>query len=139
MENKKHKFIEHTADVKFQAYGRTLEEAFTNSLVAMFSSMYDGNVKSKYMHKVKVKGKDMESLLYNFLEEFIFLFDSKGIFVSKVEHLSIDKENFELECVVSGDLAENYNIQAYIKAVTYNDMEIKKIDGSWLIQVVLDI
>jgi SHS2 domain-containing protein len=37
----KFKFFEHTADVEFEAYGKTLEEAFENAALAMFSVMTD--------------------------------------------------------------------------------------------------
>lgn len=134
-----HKFIEHTADIKFQAFGRTIEEAFANSLIAMFSSMYEKKVERKYKHYVKIKGTDEKNLLYNFLEEFLFLFDSKGVFVSKVESIKIDREKMELECFVSGDVAKNYKIHTAIKAVTYNDMIIREEKGRWMIQVVLDV
>ena len=39
MPNEKYKFLEHTADAKFQAFGATLEEAFSNAALAMFSVM----------------------------------------------------------------------------------------------------
>lgn len=136
--NKNHKFLPHTADIKFQAYGRTIEEAFSNALIAMSSAMYDGKVERVYMHKAKVKGKDIQNLLYNFLEEFIFLFDTKKMLVAKVEDIKIDLKKFELECTITGDNAEKYRIETALKAVTYNDMLIKQIDGKWMIQVVLD-
>lgn len=136
---KNHKFLEHTADIKFQAYGRNIEEAFANSVIAMFSAMYEGKVQRMYTHKIRVGGKDMESLLYNFLEEFIYLLDSKGAFVSEIDEIKIDKENYTIECTFSGDLAEKYDIETIVKAVTYNDMLIKEMNGKWMVQVVLDI
>ena len=36
----KFKYLEHTADCKFQAFGKTLEEAFTNSALAMSNVMH---------------------------------------------------------------------------------------------------
>jgi SHS2 domain-containing protein len=43
----KFKFLEHTADIKFQAFGKTKEEAFKNSAFAMFYSMNSGPIKEK--------------------------------------------------------------------------------------------
>ena len=37
----KYKFFEHTADAKFQAYGKSVEEAFSNAALAMFSVITD--------------------------------------------------------------------------------------------------
>lgn len=136
---KKFNFLEHTADIKFQAFGKTLEEVFENSALAMFNSMHDGKIKNKKSFKLKVQGKDFESLLYNFLEELLFLFDSKNFFLSKVKKIKIDKEKKKLEAEVIGDNPENYEIHIDIKAITYNDMFIKKIKGTWVAQVVLDV
>ncbi|MEK6820605.1 MAG: archease, partial [Nanoarchaeota archaeon] len=75
----KFKFLEHTADMKFQAFGKSLEEAFVNSALAMKEAISGKiRVKSRIKKKIMVKGKDKESLLYNFLEEILFLLDSEG-------------------------------------------------------------
>ena len=43
----KFKFKPHTADVKFLAYGKDLEEAFTNAALATTAVMTEDPVKSK--------------------------------------------------------------------------------------------
>ena len=135
----KFKFLEHTADIKFQAFGDTIEEVFENSALAMFNTMHDGKIKSKKSFKIKVKGKDFESLLYNFLEELLFLFDSKCFFLAKVEKIEIDGKKFKLEAKVFGDDAKNYEIHLDIKAITYNEMFVQKVKNKWVAQVVLDV
>ena len=39
--SKKFRFLDHTSDAKFQAYGRTLEEAFANAAHGLFSIIAD--------------------------------------------------------------------------------------------------
>ena len=136
---KKFKFLEHTADVKFQAFGKTIEETFKNSALAMFNVLHKGKIKSKKKIKITVKGRDFESLLYNFLEEFLVLFDSENFFLSKIDKIKIDKKNFKLRAEVSGDNTENYEMSTYVKAVTYNEMFISQKNGKWVAQVVIDI
>jgi len=133
----KFKFLEHTADVKFQAFGNSLEEVFENSALAMFNSMYDGKVKKKITKRIKIEGKDNESLLYNFLEELLFLFDSEGFFLSEIKSLKIKEGNLEAEIV--GDKDENYEIHIDVKAITYNEMFVKQEEKKWVSQVVLDV
>ncbi len=134
----KFKFLKHTADVKFRAYGKTLSEAFENSAAAMFNSMYRGKVNSKLKKKINVSGRDLESLLYNFLEELLFLVDSENFFVSKTK-IKIDEKNFKLEAELLGDELLNYEISIDIKAITYNEMFVKKENGKWVCQVVVDV
>ena len=134
----KYKFLEHTADIKFQAFGENIEEVFENSALAMFNAMYGGKVKEKKSFKINVKGKDFESLLYNFLEEILFLFDSENFFMAKVKNIKIT-EDFELEAEALGDDAEGYEIHLDVKAVTYNEMFVRQEKGKWIAQVVLDV
>lgn len=121
----KYKYLEHTADIKFQAFGKTLAEAFENSAYAMFNAMHEGRVAGKLKKKIKVKGKDLESLLYNFLEELLFLLDSENFFLSKIK-VKIDEKKLLLEAEAFGDEAKNYEIHLDVKAVTYNEMFVKQ-------------
>jgi SHS2 domain-containing protein len=138
---KKFRFLEHTGDIKFQAYGTSLEKAFANSALAMFAAMHDGEVKKVKKIKIKTNGKDLESLLYNFLEELLIVFDTEGFFLGKVKSLKISKKEgkFRLEAEVIGDKADKYEIHIDIKAITYNDMFIEKGKEKWICQVVIDV
>jgi len=131
----KFEFLEHTADIKFRAYGKNIEEKFSNSAKAMFFSMCEDSIKKTISKEIKIDGTDMKSLLYNFLEELLFLFDSEGFFLSEILNIQIDKEKFELVVKIIGDKGKGYEMLTDVKAVTYNDMEI----NNEFIQVVLDI
>ena len=142
MENKKYlkkfKFLEHTADVKFQAFGKNSEEVFENSALALKESI-SGKIKIKEDKNklIKAKGKDFESLLYNFLEEIIYLLDAENFLISKIKEIKI--KDFKLSAKISGDKASNYNFTNEVKAVTYNDMFVEKKGKRWVSQVVLDV
>ena len=138
----RYRFLAHTADAKFQAYGNTLEEAFSNAALAVASLMWDWEkVKKKIGHQVEVKGKDLKQLLSAFLEEIIYLFDSKMFLLSSVEEVKIEnKENrFVLKALFKGDrYSREYKIHGDVKAITYNEMEIEE-RGHFMVQVVVDI
>lgn len=135
-------FLEHTADVKFQAFGKTLEKAFENSALAFANAMYQGEVKRKIKKRISVKGKDLENLLYNFLEEILFLLDSENFFLSGCK-VKITKEKLKLDAELTGDKTQNYSASLDVKAVTYNEMFVRKekrAEGElWVCQVVLDV
>jgi len=136
----KFKFLEHTADIKFQAFGKNLEEVFENSALAVSNSMWDKKVKLSKQLKFKVSGKDIEALMYNFLEEFLYYFETQGFILGKVSKIKIKKnKSYALEVELKGDESKNYNIYTHIKAVTYNEMFIKKKAGKFIAQVVLDV
>jgi len=134
----KYKFLEHTADAKFQAYGKSLEEAFSNAALAMFSIMTDtGKVKAKIEKKINVKGDDLKSLLYGFLEELLFLLDSESFILNKIKNIKIKKnKKFALSAIATGDkISDKYELHGEVKAVTYSEMEIDKK----MVQVVVDL
>ena len=138
----KYKFLEHTADAKFQAFGKTIEESFGNAALAMFSVITDiKKIKKEIKKEIKADGKDLKSLLYNFLEELLFLIDTENFLLSKIEKISIKKtaSNYALESVAMGDKSDNYETHGDIKAITYNEMEIKEEKSKAMVQVVVDL
>jgi len=135
----KFKILEHTADGKFKAFGKSLEEAFSNSALAMLSLMTKDRIKEKIKKKINVKGKDKEQLLYNFLEEILFLLDSENFILSKVKKIKINQEKVGLTCEITGDKVKDYEVFGNVKAITYNSMFIKKQKNKFIIQVVVDM
>ena len=90
--------------------------------------------------KISAKSKRLESLMYDFLEEFIFLIDTEGLIFSQVS-VSIGRrgEEYHLRALIKGDSYRNYETHGDIKAITYNDMYIREEDEGWVAQVVVDI
>ncbi len=140
VEKKDFEFLEHTADVMFRAYGYSLEKLFANAAKATFHAMYEGKVKERIVKEISVEGTDMENLLYNFLEELLFLFDTENFFLARAE-INIEKseDKYKLKAKVYGDDATHYKIALDVKAVTYHDMIVKETDDGWMCQVVLDV
>ena len=138
----KYEYLEHTADAKFRAYGRTIEEAFDNASKAMFEILIPCNkVQAVIKKEISVKTKKPESLLYDFLEELLFLLDTEGFLLSKTKGLtiSLNEDNCTLNCVAFGDTYKNYQVSGNIKSITYNDMEIKKTKEGYELTVVVDL
>jgi SHS2 domain-containing protein len=140
---KKYEYFEHTADVKFKAYGKNLEESFGNAALATFHVMVDPEtIKPLVRKSFGVKGHDLKALLYNFLEELLFYLDSEHFILSKVEKIKIDRmgDSYVLQALVLGDkVKDEYDVSGDVKAVTYNDMEIHETSTGCSVQVVLDI
>jgi SHS2 domain-containing protein len=137
----KYKFLSHTADIKFQAFGKTIEEAFENSFYALKKCILKDKMKVKPVIEkiIRIKGNDLSSLLYDFLEEFLYLLDAEGFLLSKIKDIKIDEKKFVLSAKVYGDNAKNHKISNDVKAITYNEMFVKQIKKKWVVQVVVDV
>jgi SHS2 domain-containing protein len=137
-----YKYFRHTADAKFQAYGITIEEAFTNAALATASLMWDPEkIRPKEFHNVKVSGLDLKQLLVEFLEEILYLLDTCVFLLHAVEELQIyhKKDRYDLKAIFRGDrYSHEYVTFGDVKAVTYSDMKIEKKDH-FILQVVVDM
>lgn len=135
---KKFKFLEHTADIKFQAFGKSSEEVFKNSALALKEAICgEIKVEEKIKKTINLKKKDFESLLYNFLEEILFMLDAENFIIAKISKIKID--NLNLKATIIGDKASEYEFTNSVKAITYNEMFVKKEEGIWKAQVVIDV
>jgi len=145
---KNYEYLEHTADLKVLAKGKTLEEAFINAAKGGFDFMYDTDkVKHAVEKKIIISSKRLESLLYDFLEELLFLLDSEKFFFADAKDMKIiigkadEKGNnaCTLECTLLGDRAGSYATKGDIKAITYSEMKIEEGKGGATVMVVFDI
>jgi SHS2 domain-containing protein len=136
-----YKFLPHTADAKFQAFGKSMDEAFSSAALAMTSIMVDHEaVKPAMDEEIAVEGSDLKALLYNFLEELLFLFETKGFLLHDMKGLTILKNGqYSLKATASGDMnLDQYEMMGEVKAITYNEMEITEGETVTL-QVVVDL
>jgi SHS2 domain-containing protein len=140
MEN--YKFFHHTADAKFQAFGQTLEEAFSHAALAVASLMWEWEkIAQKIEISVSVEGKDLEQLLVNFLEEILYVLDTRNFLLSSASDVSIEKKdgNWSLHALFRGDVNQgDYQIFGDVKAITYNEMAINDQEP-FMVQVVADV
>ncbi len=143
-DSSKFKYLEHTADAKFEAYGANMEEAFMNAALATFNIITKTeNVKPAIEKEISVNAKRDTSLLYDFIEELLFLLDTEGFILSEVKDLKIIKveDSFDLKATITGDDYKNYpgEVHGNIKSITYNDMSIIERGDGWTLTVVVDL
>ncbi len=146
----RYRILDHTADGKFRAFGKTREEAFSNAALAMASLMYDwSRVGRRVERAAALEARDLEQLLNKFLTEILYLLDAKKFVLADVEDLAIESpENraaaaespFRLTVRFLGDDdPAAYEFYGDVKAVTYNEMKIEHGCRGWTVQVVVDM
>ena len=135
--------LDHPADGKFQAIGATLEEAFANAALALASLMWDWEkVEPAGSFDVEVRGHDLEQLLYLFLEDILFLAETKRFLLSSVEDVRILSADAGYLCQAAllGDREPGrYEVHGDVKAITYHEMKVEQRSDHWLVQVVVDM
>lgn len=138
-------FLPHTADEKFVVTADSLEDAFSTSVSAFFEILLGNSVyvDNKITKEITLKAKKLRSLLYDFLNELVFYFDSEDLLLQIVNELVIDREDdgsWSLNASLSGDYQYDYPLRTEIKNMTYSEMAISESEeGIWSLTVVVDI
>ena len=133
-------FLEHTADLKFRAYGSDFEDALVNSAMALRSAFVgDQDVGSDIEKNFSVSGLTVEELVHDFLSELIFLFETEHFVASSVSVTVDDALNLSAECAGGVLDFKVHSVEAEVKAVTYHDMFVGEDGERFAIQVVCDI
>jgi SHS2 domain-containing protein len=134
--------LDHTADAKFRATGDSLEQAFSESVKAFAEIVGTDPEAGDTRHEIKVESENSEALLFDFLDELIFLQDANNIAVCHAEEIMIDEagDGYSLEATIWTDVITSDMDLLDIKAPTYNEMDVDYQKGEgWVIEAVLDI
>ncbi|TQD23894.1 archease [Methanolobus vulcani] len=138
-----YEYLEHTADVRFRAYGKSLEQAFENAALAMLNVMVEtSSVNNSLSVTVELTSFDLDSLLFDWLSEILFVFEVDEMVFGRVEvnKITVGDEECSLKATLYGETIDLsvHVFDTEVKAATYNDMRIEKSDDGWMIQATVD-
>ncbi|MFB6241904.1 MAG: archease [Candidatus Nanosalina sp.] len=133
--------LDHPADAKFRATGETKEEAFSEAVEA-FSEIVGGD-SGMYTHSVEVKSEGLDPLLFDFLDELIFLQDTENVVVSHASELKMEEleDGWKLSAEIMVDDITPEVHKLDVKGPTYSEMEVEYDEerSAWVTQAVIDI
>lgn len=143
---KGYEFVEHTADVEFVARGKTLEEVFENSLLALFETMADIKKISKSKGKaqsfsVSDKARTIDDLLWFTLQDALSVSEAEGLFgygVRKIEIIE-DGGDYHIRANVHAKKMDQKLAKLDVKGVSKFDLKIVKSPSGFGASVVLDV
>jgi len=133
-----------SADIAFEATGKTAEEMFESAGVAVLGTMVRDptNIKPKTKKTIAKKAPTIDKLLFDFLDELIFLKDAEQMFFSEFKAKVSGKEgNYKVIIEASGEKIDpkRHDIVIDAKAVTMHKFEVKKTATGWRAQVIIDV
>jgi SHS2 domain-containing protein len=135
----KYKFIEDlTSDVLYEAYGKDLKELFENAALALLSVVCQINkIKPEKAEEFEMKGEDLESTMFNWLQGIIAIVDTESMFFSKVKVEEVDESHVRAK--LWGEPAKPELGETVVKAVTYYKYKLEKTEKGYKVTVSLDI
>jgi SHS2 domain-containing protein len=129
-----YKFLEHTADIMFEAYGESYPEALQNAAKAMFSIF--GKAGESERASFSLSAHNIEELTVQSLADLLAYMDTHEIVFSSMRVLSFDAKKNSLELEAYG---EKKRPRDAVKAVTYHELMVSEENGGWTIRILLDV
>jgi len=133
-----------TADIAFEATGHDLPELFRDAADATTNVMIDNieAIQPRATRQLELSNENLDMLLFDLLQELIFLKDAKRLLLRLREvHVSEKDGNYFVKATAEGEPldAERHHQRADVKAVTLHDFSVERTEGGWKARVLLDI
>ena len=135
---KRFQLIEHTADTGLIAYGNSLAEAFANAAYGLFSIIAElKKVRGAESQLVTVSAEDIESLLFNWLNDLIYIFDVEHYLLKRFDISEFTENNLKATCWGEKYDSSRHQLKLGVKSATYHML---KVDGEKnRVQVIFDV
>ncbi|MDI6801059.1 MAG: archease [Thermodesulfovibrionales bacterium] len=132
-----------SGDAGIRAYGKRCEDAFMNTGLGMYSLMTDiDGVLESQEKDVEVRSDSAEGLLVGFLNELIFQFDTYGFIGRRMEVTAFSiQPSAYIKAKVYGEEFEigRHEQRLLVKAATYHNIKVERINDEWKAEVIFDI
>ena len=138
LEGGRYEYLDHTADVQLHSWGTDLPSALEQAAVAMFGYMtslpsisIDARTSDEVASHVVARGHDLHSMVFAFLDEWLFVFHDTGFVAREVEVVHLDREGWQITSRGRGEILDldKHPQGTEVKAITYSNMQIQEKEG----------
>ena len=133
----------HTADIGLAVRGRTLRRLFENAGTALCELVAGGRVQVRPRRRVRiaVRGSALDDLLVRWLQELLFLQETRGWRFRGCTVDALDRRRLTLRGSATGEPFDPAVHQRgrEIKAVTYHDLRLVRRAAAWSVRIILDV
>ena len=132
--------FDHVADIGVRGFGRSVEEAFANGAMALFSIMIEdlSRVEAEETVHISCSSFDMVGLFVAWLNELLAQADIREMVFNK---FTLEVNNVNLDGTAMGQNWDNCSAGRGIevKGATFTEAAVEKKDGLWVAQCVVDV
>jgi SHS2 domain-containing protein len=138
-----YRYLEHVTDAYIEAYGDSIEEAFSYAAKGTVNVMFEiKDIQGTSKVDFRIEGVDYYELLFNWLERVHLLITIDNQVISNFE-LKISKLDSKFQLTGFG-MAETIDFTKHgykieIKGVTYHEMEILQQGKQYKVKFILDL
>ena len=124
-----YKVLDHATDAFIEVTASSLTEAFKVAGDSVVDTILDNSkIEEKKERNIVVKGKDLNYLLYNWLEDLIYLIITEGFAIKKL-NITVEKnEEYAISAQIFGEDIDikQHGFKVEIKSPTFHEMDIKQ-------------
>jgi SHS2 domain-containing protein len=132
--------FEHTADLGLRVRAPDLDVLFAEAGACLFSAIVEepGAVRPSQRADLRIDGSDREYLLFDWLRELLYRFDSRHLLFSRFE---VRVGETGLEAAAWGEPFDpaRHALAHEVKAITYHGLKVERTGEGWLAEVIVDI
>jgi SHS2 domain-containing protein len=132
--------FDHTADLGLRVRAATLDQLFVEAGQALFAVIVEDldTVRPLRQVDVKVDGEDRPYLLFDWLKELLYHFDSEHLLLARFEaHVGANG----MTGSAWGEPLDRsrHALEHEVKAITYHGLRVEPAGEGWLAEVIVDI
>ncbi len=132
--------LDHTADVRMEVKGRTLEELFVNAALGLTSLLTsEPAVHGNTEIEVVLEGVDREQLIVDWLREILFRNQVDGFVLADADIEELTENRIKARLSGCRALEQDAEPGIEIKAVTYHGLSIDRTDDGYRARILFDV
>jgi len=132
--------LDHTADLGMCVRGITIENLFENAGKALLEQLIKIRQSSKKETlDISLSGTDLADLMVRWLSEILYTVDGENLAIEDIWVNSIQKNQINSTLRVTPFNIDKHDLIREIKAVTYHQIEVNKMNNLWVARVIFDL
>jgi SHS2 domain-containing protein len=132
--------FEHTADLGLRVRAADLNTLFAEAAACLFSVIVEDLSAVRPLQRIdlRVEGLERDFLLFDWLRELLYRFDSQHLLLSRFEVRVMEAG---LDGSAWGEPFDpaRHALAHEVKAITYHGLKVEPAAGGWLAEVIVDI
>jgi SHS2 domain-containing protein len=132
--------FEHTADLGLRAGAVDLNTVFAEAARCLFSAIVENldDVQPRQQLELRIEGTDRELLLFDWLKELLYRFDTEHLLFSRFE-VQVDPNGLTGSAWGEPLDRPRHALSHEVKAITYHGLRLEQQPDGWLAEVIVDI
>lgn len=134
--------FDHTADVGLRVTGSDLDDLFQTAAEGVFDYIVvnRAEVRPTRSEPISLQATTAADLLIAWLSELIFRFETTHVLYSRFD-VRVADDGTSLDATIAGEPIDRarHVLDHEVKAVTQHGLSMKRGDGGWVAELILDI